>query len=129
MAAINESVVERGSRSAVSRGPHRGMLVSATAILLVAIASIGVVIVRSSTSTPAGQRSVVTSKSKDQAVRDLVARGLVPAARLDDGTQIANPALVPPSRDDIVRDLVARRLVPAATLDDGTHIVSPEVGS
>ena len=62
----------------------------------------------------------------DDIVRDLVARGLVPGATLDDGTQITGPGLRPTrTHDDIVRDLVERGLVPAATLDDGTQITRP----
>jgi len=52
----------------------------------------------------------------------------VPAAALDDGTQIATNTR-PRSRDDIVRQLVAQGLVPAAALDDGTQISSPSTGS
>jgi hypothetical protein len=69
---------------------------------------------------------VQVPRSRDDVVRDLVARGLVPAATLDDGTQIAGPGLQPTrTHDDIVRDLVARGLVPGATLDDGTVITGP----
>jgi hypothetical protein len=66
------------------------------------------------------------SRSRDDVVRDLVIRGIVPAATLDDGTQITSRALAlaSRSRDDVVRDLVARGVVPAATLDDGTQISS-----
>ena len=66
-------------------------------------------------------------RTRDDIVRDLVARGVVPAATLDDGTQITGPGFepAPRTRDDIVRDLVARGVVPAATLDDGTQITSP----
>jgi hypothetical protein len=69
---------------------------------------------------------VQVPRSRDDVVRDLVARGLVPAATLDDGTVITGPGLQPTrTHDDIVRDLVARGLVPAATLDDGTQITGP----
>ena len=69
---------------------------------------------------------VQAPRSRDDIVRDLVVRGLVPAATLDDGTQITRPGLQPTqTRDDVVRDLVARGLVPAATLDDGTQITGP----
>jgi hypothetical protein len=69
---------------------------------------------------------VQVPRSRDDVVRDLVERGLVPAATLDDGTQITRPGLQPiRTRDDVVRDLVERGLVPAATLDDGTQITRP----
>ena len=69
----------------------------------------------------------VNQRTRDDIVRDLVARGVVPAATLDDGTQITSPRSHPAqrTRDDIVRDLVERGLVPAATLDDGTQITGP----
>src|SRR6478609_6201446 len=75
---------------------------------------------------PDGTRAPV-SRSRDDVVRDLVARGIVPAATLDDGSQITSRALAGASRsrDDVVRDLVARGIVPAATLDDGSQIVGP----
>jgi membrane-associated protease RseP (regulator of RpoE activity) len=66
------------------------------------------------------------SRSRDDTIRDLVERGLVPAATLDDGTRITTPGLQSiPSRDNTIRDLVERGLVPAATLDDGTQIATP----
>ena len=54
-----------------------------------------------------------------------VERGLVPAATLDDGTQITRAGLRPRTRDEVIRDLVERGLVPAASLDDGTQITQP----
>ena len=78
---------------------------------------------------PAGsdQQHEPAPRTRDDIVRDLVARGVVPAATLDDGTQITGPGFepAPRTRDDIVRDLVARGVVPAATLDDGTQITGP----
>jgi len=78
---------------------------------------------------PAGsdQQNEPAPRTRDDIVRDLVARGVVPAATLDDGTQITAAGFEPAPRirDDIVRDLVARGVVPAATLDDGTQITSP----
>ena len=66
---------------------------------------------------------VQPGRSRDDVVRDLVHRGVVPAATLDDGTQITRPGLQPTrTRDEIVRDLVERGLVPAATLGDGTQV-------
>ncbi|MEY2582096.1 MAG: hypothetical protein QOE09_1945 [Ilumatobacteraceae bacterium] len=71
---------------------------------------------------------VQAPRSRDDVVRDLVERGLVPAATLDDGTQITRPGVQPtPTRDDVVRDLVERGLVPAATLDNGTQITRPRI--
>ena len=57
-------------------------------------------------------------------MRELVARGFVPAATLDNGSHItsgtSDPA--PRSQDEVVRELVARGLVPAATLEDGSEV-------
>ncbi len=74
------------------------------------------------------------SESRDDIVRDLVDRGLVPSPTLQpaprpattssktSSTADSSPAQrlqpAPHSRDDIVRDLVNRGLVPAATLND-----------
>lgn len=71
-----------------------------------------------------GPVTPIEPRTRDDILRDLVARGVVPAATLDDGTLITGPALAPRTRDDIVRDLVARGVVPAATLDDGSQITS-----
>ena len=111
--------------NAPPRWPFRRLLGIGTAIVVAAIAL--VVIVESSGPTSSDQTPEPAPRTRDDVVRDLVDRGLVPAATLDDGTQIISPALAPAprTRDDIVRDLVARGLVPAATLDDGTQIISP----
>jgi hypothetical protein len=53
-------------------------------------------------------------------VRELVERGFIPAATLEDGSQVTSGQAR--SQDDVVRDLVARGLVPAATLDDGSEV-------
>ena len=123
--------------------PHRrrGVLIGITTVVGVGAVVFGVVVgstaphtvVAASTAVqpPArdavGERAaplpnqVQTPRSGRNAVRSLVERGLVPAATLDDGTQIIGSALRP-TRDDVVRSLVERGLVPAATLDDGTRI-------
>ena len=86
-----------------------------------------VAVVETSGPTRSDQTPEPAPRTRDDIVRDLVARGVVPAATLDDGTHITSPALTPAprTRDDIVRDLVARGVVPAATLDDGTQIAGP----
>ena len=111
--------------NAPPRWPFRRLLGIGTAIVVAAIAL--VVIVESSGPTSSDQTPEPAPRTHDEIVRDLVVRGLVPAATLDDGTQIISPALAPAprTRDEIVRDLVARGLVPAATLDDRTQIISP----
>ena len=62
---------------------------------------------------------------QDAVVRNLVDRGVVPAASLSDGTQITANDRQARTRDDVVRDLVDRGLVPAASLSDGTQVTSP----
>ena len=78
---------------------------------------------------PAGsdQQHEPVPRTRDGIVHDLVARGVVPAATLDNGTEITGAGFDPArrSRDEVVRDLVARGVIPAATLDDGTQITSP----
>ena len=100
-------------------------IATATLVVVTAVASAPVV-ASAGPARPDGTRAPV-SRSRDDVVRDLVARGIVPAATLDDGSQITSRALARASRsrDDVVRDLVARGIVPAATLDDGSQIVGP----
>ena len=125
--AITEAAIQLGrtpSHAAPPR-PRRRTLAIGAAIVVTVVALVPVV--RSDGQTSSDQPHRPMSRSSDDAVRGLVARGVVPAASLDDGTQIVSPALAPAQRsqDDIVRQLVAHGLVPAATLDDGTQIVSP----
>ena len=119
------TIQDRSTSTSTSRRPVRWLHGIAGAMLVVtAVASVPVV----ASAGPARSDRTVTpaSRSRDDVVRDLVNRGIVPAATLDDGTQISSRALAlaSRSRDDIVRDLVARGIVPAATLDDGTQIAS-----
>jgi len=97
------------------------MLVLTAAIVVAAITALGLVAARDH-ETQSDLQPVHSSQSRDEAVRRLVERGQVPAAQLDDGTQITSKPRQPLTRDQIVRQLVARGLVPAATLDDGTQI-------
>ena len=95
------------------RSPTRRLLGIGTAIVVAAVASIAVV--ASSGPTQSDKTPVQAPRTRDDIVRDLVARGLVPAETLDDGTHITSPALAPAprTRDDIVRDLVARGVSPS----------------
>jgi hypothetical protein len=148
---IDEEVLESSAAvSAASRRPNRrrAVVIGAATLAIAGATLFAVVIgsgasdsrdVRRTTVDPTAKdavneqaiaepNQVQAPRSRDDIVRDLVARGLVPAATLDDGTQITRPGLRPTrTRDDIVRDLVARGLVPAATLDDGTQITAPGI--
>ena len=114
------------------RMPIRGIAIGATVVLVALVTLIAFV-------QSAGHESVrptpqPVSESRDDIVRDLVNRGLVPSPTLQPAPQsrddivrdLVNRGLVPSptlqpapqSRDDIVRDLVNRGLVPAATLND-----------
>ena len=90
-------------------------IVGAMLVVVTGVASVPV----AAGAGPARSDRTITraSRSRDDVVRDLVTRGIVPAATLDDGTQITSRALAlaSRSRDDVVRDLVARGIVPAAT--------------
>ena len=60
------------------------------------------------------QRADPAPRTQDEVVRDLVSRGLVPAATLDDGSQIICRRRIHDEQDEVVRELVERGLVPAA---------------
>ncbi|HZB39583.1 MAG TPA: hypothetical protein VE487_01380 [Ilumatobacter sp.] len=66
------------------------------------------------------------SRPSDDVVRDLVERGVVPAATLGDGSPVTAKTQDPTSQipDAVVRDLVARGVVPAATLGDGSQVAN-----
>jgi hypothetical protein len=123
MVIIDEIIqVDRTPSTTPPRRPVRRLLAIGAAIVVAAVALIAVV--EGSGQTTSDRTPEPELRTNDDIVRDLVNRGLVPAAALEDGTQIAGPALAPASRtrDDIVRDLVNRGLVPAAALEDGTRI-------
>jgi hypothetical protein len=94
------------------RRTRRIATIAAATLVVAGVA--GVAAIRSADSSP-------VERSQDDNVRDLVERGLVPAASLSDGTEISG-SRDDAVRDDAVRDLVERGLVPAATLSDGTQI-------
>jgi hypothetical protein len=108
------------------RSPTRRLLGIGTAIVVAAAAVASIAVVASSGPTQSDKTPVQAPRTRDDIVRDLVARGLVPAETLDDESHTTSPvhAPAPRTRDDIVRDLVARGVVPVATLDDGTQITS-----
>ena len=70
-----------------------------------------VAFVGSANPTTSDQQHEPAPRTRDDIVRDLVERGVVPAATLDDGTQITGPGFepTPRTRDEIVRDLVGAR--------------------
>jgi hypothetical protein len=111
-----------------TRRPIRRGLAIGAAVVVVAGAAF-VAAAQTDGPAPADELQQTRPQSRDEIVRDLVARGVVPAASLDDGTEIRGPGLAPVerSRDEIFRDLVARGVVPAATLDDGTEITGPAI--
>ena len=106
------------------RRPRRRLLGIGTAIVVTV--AVALLAVAGSSGATRSDQPPTTSPRLDHVVRDLVARGVVPAATLDDGTQITGPGFgpTPRTRDEIIRDLVARGVVPAATLDDGSQITS-----
>ena len=123
---ITERTNQDRSSTSTSRRPVR-WLPGMVGVMLVVVTGVASVPIAAGAGPARSDRTVPpASRSRDDVVRDLVARGIVPAATLDDGTQITSRAhaLAFRSRDDVVRDLVARGIVPAATLDDGTQISS-----
>ena len=75
------------------RRPTRWVLGIGTAFVVVAAVA-SVAFVASSGSTQSDQTPVQAPRTQDEVVRDLVARGLVPAATVD-GTQITSRSLEP----------------------------------
>jgi ferric-dicitrate binding protein FerR (iron transport regulator) len=96
------------------RKPSRRIARIAAATLVVAGVA-GVAVVRNADSSP-------VPRSQDDAVRELVEEGFVPAATLSDGTHVTGSRVATRSHDHYVGELVDRGLVPAATLSDGTPI-------
>ena len=125
---ITEEAIQVDRTPANTPPRRRGRRLFGIGAAIVVVAAVALVaVVESSGPTRSDQTPEPAPLTRDDIVRDLVDRGVVPAATLDDGTQITSPALAPAprTRDDIVRDLVERGVVPAATLDDGTQITSP----
>src|SRR5215218_459871 len=79
---------------------------AAGAAMVVLAAGVAIAVVQTTGSTQSDQTRPA-HRSSDELVSDLVDRGLVPAASLDDGSQISGSALKPSARtrDDVVRDL------------------------
>jgi hypothetical protein len=126
MVITDETIQVETPSNTPPRRTIRRILAIGAAIVFVVVGAL-VAAVQSPGPTQSDQLQEPASRSRDEIVRDLVTRGVVPAASLDDGTQISGPALAPAPRtgDEIVRDLVARGVVPAASLDDGSQITGP----
>jgi hypothetical protein len=76
------------------RRPIRRGLAIGAAVVVVAGAAL-VAAAQTDGPTPPDELQQTRSQSRDETVRDLVARGVVPAASLDDGTEISGPAITP----------------------------------
>jgi hypothetical protein len=74
-----------------ARWRTRGLATAVAAVVVAGAASVA--LVESSGPPRSDQEPVPASRTRDDVVRDLVARGVVTAATLDDGTQITSPAL------------------------------------
>ncbi len=96
MAITDEIIqVDRTPSNTPHRRPIRRLLrIGTTAAVVVATVALVAVGERSGP-TRSDQTLGRASRTRDDVVRDLVDRGLVPAATLDDGTQITGPALAP----------------------------------
>src|SRR5215212_4445956 len=103
------------------RKPSRRIATIAAATLVVTGLA-GVAVIRNADSSP-------VPRSQDDAVRELVEDGFVPAATLSDGTHLAGPRVAPRSHDHYVSELVDGGFVPAATLSDGTHVTGARVAT
>ena len=124
---ITEEIIEaeaeaEGTPSAAPRRTAKRLIVAGGAAILVAGIVGAIALVQDGgDATQPGVTAAPANPSSDAAVRSLVDRGVVPAASLDDGSQVVGRQLATPSRDEIVRDLVERGLVPAASLDNGSQ--------
>ena len=122
---IREEIIEADAAQPPSPRRKRTLGIAAGAAILVAgiVAAVAVAQGGGDSSQPE-ITAAPASPSSDAFVRSLVESGAVPAASLDDGSQIAGKALDPTtqSQDEVVRNLVAQGFVPAASLDDGSQI-------
>ena len=120
---IRDEIVESDAAPSCSprRGATRRIVLAGAAILVAGVVAAIAVVQDGGDSTRPDVTAVPVNPSSDAAVRALVERGVVPAASLDDGSQVVGRQLATPSRDEIVRDLVERGLVPAASLDNGSQ--------
>jgi hypothetical protein len=127
---IHDEIVETEAEQspAPQRKKTRGIAVAGAAILVAGIVA-AVAVVQDGGDAPQPDITVAppANPSSDAVVRSLVERGVVPAASLEDGSQITaeTPDPEPRSQDEIVSDLVERGLVPAASLDDGSEVGNP----
>ena len=122
---INDVTIQadRTEFAARSRRPTRKVIViSATALVVASVALAGVVQnSRHETSQPAANAApTVDAPSRDDVVRDLVDRGLVPAQTLE---------VASPTRDDVVRDLVNRDDIPTDAMNRSTAVGFPMTAS
>ena len=98
MVITDEAIqVDRTPSNTPPRRPSRRLFGIGTAIVVVAAVAL-VALVGSSGPTRSDQTPEPAPRTRDDIVRDLVDRGVVPAATLDDGTQITGPALAPAPR-------------------------------
>lgn len=86
--------VDRTPSNTPPRRPIRRLVGIGTAIVVVAAVAF-VAFVETSGPTRSDQTPESAPRTRDDIVRDLDARGLVPAATLDDGTQITSRSLEP----------------------------------
>ena len=130
---ITEEVIEaeaeaEAAPSAPSAAPHRNakryIVAGGAAILVAGIVGAIALVQDGGDSSQPDVTALLANPSNDAAVRELVERGLVPAASLEDGSQVVGRQPAAPSQDEIVRDLVERGLVPAASLDDGSQVAN-----
>ncbi|HEX6657774.1 MAG TPA: hypothetical protein VF065_06820 [Ilumatobacter sp.] len=124
---IHEGIVETEAAQppAPQRKKTRGIAVASAAILVAGIVAAVAVVQDGGDAPQPDITAAPANPSSDAAVRSLVERGVVPAASLDDGSQVVGRRLATPSQDDVVRVLVERGLVPAASLDDGSQVANP----
>jgi hypothetical protein len=93
---ITEESIQADSAPSITstRRPIRRGLAIGAAVVVVAGAAL-VAAAQTDGPTSPNELQQTRSQSRDETVRDLVARGVVPAASLDDGTEISGPAITP----------------------------------
>src|SRR5262245_21107960 len=104
---LNETIhAGQLSPEATRRAPSGKVLAGATAALIAA--TFGGFLVGRSTggASTADNTPAVTPHANEAVLRDLVERGIVPAATLEDGTQIVARQPTARTTDEVVADLV-----------------------